>query len=407
MSNINYGIVLQSILLCLDDDIDVELDLLKADTTDAMLLPILQSHLQNLQRVHLQMQTTSKAFSKVRSWVFPTYSNFWEKTVDEWPGDTFEIKFRMSKSTFKILVDRLSPYLEKMNTNMRESIPVHKRVAISLYFLASGAQYSVVADVFGVGVTTVREIVQEFCCAVTAEITEESTFGKDIQEQSARFYQFSYVPGCVGVIDGTHFRIPRPVECRSEDYYCYKKFYSILSLLCCDDKKKFTYFQVGHPGKRSDGGAYKDSILERAVNSLPSRYFVLADNAFSLSDKLIKPFNHEESLTNRDKRLFNYRVCATRMIIEQSIGLLKNRFKVLFSLPIRHVDIACDIITTCILLHNFLVTNNDHTEIELIDVENEDPTGGNGEAGENNIPFGPIRQHLLEFFKAHPYEPMS
>ena len=86
---------------------------------------------------------------------------------------------------------------------------------------------------------------------------------------------------------------------------------------------------------------------------------------------------------------------------------LKNRFKVLFSLPIRYVNIACDIITTCILLHNFLVTNNEHTEIELIDVENDDPTGGNGEAGENNIPFGPIKQHLLEYFKAHPYEPMS
>ena len=45
-----------------------------------------------------------------------------------------------------------------------------------------------------------------------------------------------------------------------------------------------------------------------------------------------------------------------------------------------------------------MVTNNDHTEIELIDVENEDPSGGNGEAGENNIPFGTIRQHLLEYF---------
>lgn len=49
---------------------------------------------------------------------------------------------------------------------MREAIPLEKRVAISLYALGSSAEYRTIANMFGVGKSTVCVILLEFCAEV-------------------------------------------------------------------------------------------------------------------------------------------------------------------------------------------------------------------------------------------------
>lgn len=49
---------------------------------------------------------------------------------------------------------------------MRSSISVAKRVAVALYAIGSSSEYRTVATLFGIGRTTVGEIVNEFCEAV-------------------------------------------------------------------------------------------------------------------------------------------------------------------------------------------------------------------------------------------------
>lgn len=68
----------------------------------------------------------------------------------------------MRRDSFKRLVLKLRN-LERMDTNMRKSIPLEKRIAICLYALRSSSEYRTVANLFGVGRTTVGQIVLEFC----------------------------------------------------------------------------------------------------------------------------------------------------------------------------------------------------------------------------------------------------
>ena len=49
--------------------------------------------------------------------------------------------FRMSGSTFNILIDLLRPRMEKRDTNFRVAIPIERRIAIALWRLANGNSY--------------------------------------------------------------------------------------------------------------------------------------------------------------------------------------------------------------------------------------------------------------------------
>ena len=61
------------------------------------------------------------------------------------PKDWLE-KFRMSQSMFVYLCDELQSSIEKNDTAMRNALPT---VAITLWFLATGADYHTTGHLFG------------------------------------------------------------------------------------------------------------------------------------------------------------------------------------------------------------------------------------------------------------------
>ncbi|KAK9708083.1 hypothetical protein QE152_g27453 [Popillia japonica] len=73
--------------------------------------------------------------------------------------------FECTELPFNKLVQDLY-YLEAQDTNMRCAVPLRKRIAVALYALSSSAEFRTVASLFGIGRTTVGEIVRDFCEAV-------------------------------------------------------------------------------------------------------------------------------------------------------------------------------------------------------------------------------------------------
>ncbi|XP_039969429.1 uncharacterized protein LOC120781298 [Bactrocera tryoni] len=73
----------------------------------------------------------------------------------------FKENFRLNKEALHKICEKVKE-IGKSNSNMRLCIPLQKRVAIALYALGSSAEYRTVASVFGVGRTTVGEIVVDF-----------------------------------------------------------------------------------------------------------------------------------------------------------------------------------------------------------------------------------------------------
>jgi hypothetical protein len=58
----------------------------------------------------------------------------------------------------------------------------------------------------------------------------------------------------------------------------------------CDLNLKFLYMAILAPGNSSDIKAYEASALQSWIESLPPWVFVVADNAYVCSERLLTPF---------------------------------------------------------------------------------------------------------------------
>jgi hypothetical protein len=70
-------------------------------------------------------------------------THFWNEIVlNHYTDEDYLESFRMKKSSFEILCSKLAPALKSHPTPVREPISVEKKIAVSLYKLASCCEYS-------------------------------------------------------------------------------------------------------------------------------------------------------------------------------------------------------------------------------------------------------------------------
>ena len=89
------------------------------------------------------------------------------------PSKKFENFCRMSSTDFEYLLHKIAPYILKMNTNMRESIPIQERLAVTLRYLASGDSFISLSYTFKFSPQTVSRCIQEVCRALIQESKDE------------------------------------------------------------------------------------------------------------------------------------------------------------------------------------------------------------------------------------------
>lgn len=97
------------------------------------------------------------------------------------------------------------------------------------------------------------------------------------------------------------------------------------------------------------------------VDGMPLPYVLVGNEAFTLSDYLLRPYPGKGGFT-LDQKIFNYRISRARRTIENSFGILVARWRI-FKKPIKsNVDNAINMVHAIICLHNW---------IRKRDVENE------------------------------------
>ena len=194
-------------------------------------------------------------------WVEPQAHQWWNIIVPQMTHRRFVSNFRVSRASFQYICRRLGPILERSDTNYRLAIPVDKRVAISLYKLASNLCYRLVAEQFGVGITTACHCLQDFCKAVIKVLLPDHIQTPDARKlaEMATFFNNKWrVPQCVGAIDGTHIPIVAPLQF-PRDYHNRKSFHSIILQAVVDGKGLFWDVCVGYPGSVHDARVLKQS----------------------------------------------------------------------------------------------------------------------------------------------------
>lgn len=132
----------------------------------------LQRQWQNFQlQTHAVLGVRSLRLQQREIWKFPRSGTWWDRIAKrEWGDASWQANFRMSIATFDFIVEKLKADLEKQVTRFREPIPVDKRVAIALWRLATGNEFRSISQLFGVGISTALEIVEEFVLAVNRKL---------------------------------------------------------------------------------------------------------------------------------------------------------------------------------------------------------------------------------------------
>lgn len=168
-------------------------------------------------------------------------------------------------------------------------------------------------------------------------------------------------------MDGKHVIIQAPIHSGS-DYFNYKGSFSIVLFAVVDSQYCFTYVSVGCQGRLSDGGVFGHSNLNKLLIesqlgvpnptplpglTMPVPYVLLADDAFPLRPNIMKPF---PGLHNKGspKRVYNYRHCRGRRVVENVFGIASVVFRVLRKPLLLQPENAEKIVLACAHLHNFL-----------------------------------------------------
>ena len=317
-------------------------------------------------------------------WCRPRSLNWWEDVLSGRYGDIWwKENLRISRGTFDILCRELRPHIERQTTYQRQPISVEKRVAVTLWRLATNVEYRTLSELFGIGRSTVCVIVTNTCDAITKHLFPRYVCfpsGDRLRDVVANFETCWGFPQAAGAIDGSHIPIIRPMESAS-DYYNRKGYYSIIMQAVVDYRGWFLDAYIGWPGKVHDARVLVNSSLyrkamsgtllpdwKRTICGIQVPLVILGDSAYPALPWLMKPYP-ETGQTTAEQRRFNYMQSRARMPVENAFGRLKGRWRCLLKRMDCHLTNVPNVVASCVALHNMCEMFGDHCDNEWIHPE--------------------------------------
>lgn len=304
--------------------------------------------------------------------------------------------FRVSRNTFYILCEQLTPYIRRRDTQLRRAICVEHRVAITLWCLATCGEYRTIAHLFGVARCTVCVIVHDTCKAIVNVLLKtyiQFPQGAELSEVVEGFKNKWGMIQCAGSIDGCHIPVTPPAL-NHTDYYNRKGWYSVLVQAVVDHNYLFTDVCVGWPGSVHDARVLANSTIYKKASQreilcgenvnvcgTDVPVFLIGDSAYPLNSWLMKPFAYNSNLTPA-QRSYNFHLSRARIVVENAFGRLKGRWRRLMKRNDMNIDNIPHVITACCILHNMCEVHGDSFNdlwLEDVDMSTQpeaSPSGG-------------------------------
>ncbi|KAK5637862.1 hypothetical protein RI129_000145 [Pyrocoelia pectoralis] len=306
----------------------------------------------------------------VKTWLRKRNKYTHVKLLKELEPDDYRNYMRMPEEVYMELLDLVSPYIEKNDTVMRQSISPHERLSSTLRCLATGRslqdlKYSAVISPQALG-KIIPETCKAICTVLWKEFAKFPTTKNEWEKIANGFEEKWNFPNCLGAVDGKHIIIVRPPNSGSY-YYNYKGFFSIVLMAIVNANYEFILVDVGTNGRVSDGGVLENTdffkkLVDKSLNIPDSKeigpkksklpFVFVGDEAFSLRENFMKPYNVKE--LDYSKKIFNYRLSRARNVVEIVFGILAARFRLLHTqININETTVELAVLACCIL-HNYL-----------------------------------------------------
>ncbi|WAR05592.1 HARB1-like protein, partial [Mya arenaria] len=152
------------------------------------------------------------------------------------------------------------------------------------------------------------------------------------------------------------FRLRGNMKGIEGDYVNRKGYHSINVQMVCDSSFRFLNVVAKWPGSVHDARIFRESELCQQLEAGALNGYILGDSGYPSKPYLLTPYLATRS---QKQERYNRAQVRTRVVIEQSFGILKRRFPCLsYGLRVEP-DLCCTIIVACVFLHNFGLSNGD------------------------------------------------
>ncbi|XP_062608924.1 putative nuclease HARBI1 [Saccostrea cucullata] len=275
-------------------------------------------------------------------------------------------RYRFRRPTIIFIVDLIENYIHHP-TRRSLSLPSLIQVLVFLRFVATGAFHQVVGDSIHISKSTAGRCIRRVAAALVRFSGRYIKFptGQDAVNVKRNFHAIAGFPGILGCIDGTFIRIQTPKE-NEQDFVNRKGYHSLNVQMTCDSNFLVTNCVARWPGSCHDSRIFRESKLCEQFENGQHDGLLLGDSAYPCKTYLMTPFNTTNDVHYREK--FNRALCRTRVLIEQTYGILKRRFPCL-SVGLRtNPDRACMYVVACVMLHNIGILRQDIVTTDINDL---------------------------------------
>ncbi|KAF9622663.1 hypothetical protein IFM89_032584 [Coptis chinensis] len=272
--------------------------------------------------------------------------------------------YGLSYPVFASLVDLLKPHL--LQTNL--PLPPDYAISIVLSRLAHGHSAKTLATKYSIEPYIVSKVTNIVTRLLATKIYNEYVkipVAHRLLQIIHAFKEITSLNNMCGAIDTSpiKFRLPDDQLCNPEVYRCRSGYSAVLLQVVADHRKIFWDVCVKAPGGTDDATHFRDSLLYNRLTSAEIlrdsvvtvrghhvRPYIVGDWCYPLMSFLLTPFSSNGTGT-LGQNSFDAALMKGRSMVEQAIGLLKGRWRILqdLNVGINHVP---QTIVACCVLHN-------------------------------------------------------
>ncbi|KAI5073910.1 hypothetical protein GOP47_0011923 [Adiantum capillus-veneris] len=315
--------------------------------------------------------------SAVGVWyVKPRSRHFWQTFLQYTHGDEvrFEENARIPRSCFSFFCNLVANDLQQkpIPLQIAEAVPsrvlsVKRKVAMSLHLLGIGGPVHNVANMYGMGRSTVSRVFRQF---ITAIVKHKSSFihwprtPLELEQVKRGFEAKQGFPNCCGAIDVTHINMDLPPGEVQAHWFDRNHNYSMTLQAIVDSDMRFMDILCGMPGVCNDIRILRNSTFYMRAQSnvilngtaIPFGRqliweYILGDGGYLNLPWLVIPFPASDIDEHTQK--FNFKLSSTRIAVERTFGRLKQMWGYLHQrIKQPYVELLPRIIATCCILHN-------------------------------------------------------